>query len=69
MERSYGKRNVMLHFKASEREEQVLAAMSVLEGRNWSEMLRQCLREAAERRGIGIAPAVQSGNVSQGAAK
>ena len=54
MERTYEKKNVMLHFKASQREEQTLAAMSILEGRNWSEMMRQLLREGAERRGLAV---------------
>ena len=54
MEKIYEKKRIILNFKASEREEQVLAMMTILTGHSRSEMLRVLIREGAERRGLHV---------------
>jgi len=46
------KRDLQVRVRMSKNERDVLDILARREGRNWSEMLRQCIREAAERRGM-----------------
>ena len=56
MSKSHNLKSVMVHYKTSEREFELLKRMADMESRNWSEMLRELVREGAERRGLKILP-------------
>ena len=55
------RRDLQVRVRVSSNERRILEIMARREGRNWSEMLRQCIREAAEQRGM---PAVGLVNVA-----
>jgi hypothetical protein len=46
------KRKTSFIFRLSLKEKEALKVMAVLEGRSLSEMLRECIREAAKNRGL-----------------
>jgi hypothetical protein len=50
----YVKRDIILHFRVSEREVRLLKSLSLVLGMRTSETLRTCLREAAQRRGLSF---------------
>ena len=52
-------RNVSFIFRLSDIEKQVLETMALLEARSQSEMLRECIREAAIKRGLGMLGLIQ----------
>lgn len=49
-------RNLLLQFKVNDTEKKAVELMTRTEGRKVSEMLRECVREAAERRGLWPIP-------------
>jgi len=50
--RNTARRDIQVRVRMSRNELDVLNILARREGRNWSEMLRQAVREAAERRGL-----------------
>jgi hypothetical protein len=46
------KRRDFIHFRVTPQEKKVLEYLSIIENRNPSEMMRELLREGAEKRGV-----------------